>query len=153
MTSRDMELLRKAKLDWMRIIEKSGKMYASNFNRSTYKRNKNNENIMGIDLGLKVPAVSVTSTGKTRFFGNGRENKYIRRKYQQRRRKLGKLKKLSAIRKPGNKEQRWMKDQNQISRQIVDTAIRKNVSIIKLERLENIRKTARTSRKTCKESA
>ncbi|MDT2237107.1 transposase [Paenibacillus larvae] len=39
-----------------------------------------------------------------------------------------------------------MKNQNhKISRQIVDTAIQENVSIIKLERLENIRKTARTS--------
>ncbi|MDT2236128.1 hypothetical protein P7H19_07190 [Paenibacillus larvae] len=44
-----------------------------------------------------------------------------------------------------------MKDQNhKISRQIVDTAIQENVSIIKLERLENIRKTARTSRKNAK---
>ncbi|AVF20805.1 transposase [Paenibacillus larvae subsp. larvae] len=145
-----MELLRKAKLGLMRIIEKSGKWYAQ-ISIEVPTSVTNNENIMGIDLGLKVPAVSVTSTGKTRFFGNGRENKYIRRKYQQRRRKLGKLKKLSAIRKPGNKEQRWMKDQNhKISRQIVDTAIQENVSIIKLERLENIRKTARTSRKNAK---
>ncbi|AQT85934.1 transposase [Paenibacillus larvae subsp. larvae] len=149
-TSRDMELLRKAKLGLMRIIEKSGKWYAQ-IPIEVPTSVTNNENIMGIDLGLKVPAVSVTSTGKTRFFGNGRENKYIRRKYQQRRRKLGKLKKLSAIRKLGNKEQRWMKDQNhKISRQIVDTAIQEGVSIIKLERLENIRKTARTSRKNAK---
>ncbi|MCY9748443.1 transposase, partial [Paenibacillus larvae] len=132
------------------IIEKSGKWYAQ-ISIEVPTSVTNNENIMGIDLGLKVPAVSVTSTGKTRFFGNGRENKYIRRKYQQRRRKLGKLKKLSAIRKLGNKEQRWMKDQNhKISRQIVDTAIQEGVSIIKLERLENIRKTARTSRKNAK---
>ncbi|AVF25547.1 transposase [Paenibacillus larvae subsp. larvae] len=145
-----MELLRKAKLGLMRIIEKSGKWYAQ-ISIEVPTSVTNNENIMGIDLGLKVPAVSVTSTGKTRFFGNGRENKYIRRKYQQRRRKLGKLKKLSAIRKLGNKEQRWMKDQNhKISRQIVDTAIQEGVSIIKLERLENIRKTARTSRKNAK---
>ncbi|AHD04960.1 transposase [Paenibacillus larvae subsp. larvae DSM 25430] len=145
-----MELLRKAKLGLMRIIEKSGKWYAQ-ISIEVPTSVTNNENIMGIDLGLKVPAVSVTSTGKTRFFGNGRENKYIRRKYQQRRRKLGKLKKLSVIRKPGNKEQRWMKDQNhKISRQIVDTAIQEGASIIKLERLENIRKTARTSRKNAK---
>ncbi|MCY9524297.1 RNA-guided endonuclease TnpB family protein, partial [Paenibacillus larvae] len=47
-----------------------------------------------------------------------------------------------------NKEQRWRKDQNhKISRQIVDTAIQEGVSIIKLERLENIRKTARKNAK------
>jgi IS605 OrfB family transposase len=106
---------------------------------------------MGIDLGLKCPAVSVTSTGKTRFFGSGRMNKYVRRKYQTRRRKLGKLKKLSAIRKLGNKEKRWMRDQNhKISRQIVNLAVEEGVSTIKLEKLENIRKTARTSRKNAK---
>ncbi|MED1785898.1 transposase, partial [Brevibacillus fortis] len=103
---------------------------------------------------LKKPVYFVNnqnSTGKTCFFGKGRQNKYIRRKHQQRRRQLGKLKKLSAIRKLGNKEQRWMKDQNhKISRQIVNTAIQEGVSIIKLERLENIRKTARTSRKNAK---
>nr|WP_309242008.1 IS200/IS605 family transposase [Paenibacillus sp. S150] len=66
----------------------------------------------GLDLGLKVPAVVATSTGKTRFVGNGRQNKYIRRKYKEPRRKMGKLKKLSAIRKQENKEHHYMKDQN-----------------------------------------
>ncbi|MED4572704.1 transposase [Brevibacillus agri] len=149
-TNRDMELLSKAKLGLMRIVEKSRKWYAQ-LSLEVPTTESNGEYMMGIDLGLKVPAVAVTSTGKTRFFGNGRQNKYIRRKYQQRRRKLGKLKKLSAIRKLGNKEQRWMKDQNhKISRQIVHTTIQEGVSVIKLERLENIRKTARTSRKNAK---
>ncbi|GED67600.1 transposase [Brevibacillus reuszeri] len=149
-TSRDMVLLGKAKTGLMRVVEKSGKWYAQ-ISLEVPTAESNNENVMGIDLGLKVPAVSVTSTGKTRFFGNGRQNKYTRRKYQQRRRKLGKLKKMSAILKFGNKEQRWMKDQNhKISRQIVNTAIQENVSLIKLERLTNIRKTARTSRKNAK---
>lgn len=149
-TNRDMELLSKARLGLMRIVEKSGKWYAQ-ISLEVPTTESNGEYMMGIDLGLKVPAVAVTSTGKTRFLGNGRQNKYIRRKYQQRRRKLGKRKKLSAIRKLGNKEQRWMKDQNhKISRQIVNTAIQEGVSVIKLERLENIRKTARTSRKNAK---
>jgi len=149
-TSRDMELFSKAKLGLMRIVEMSGKWYAQ-ISLEVPASESNNENIMGIDLGLKIPAVAVTSTGKTRFFGNGRQNNYIRRKYQQRRRKLGKLKKLSAIRKLGNKESRWMRDQNhKISRQIVNFAIQENVSTIKLEKLENIRKTTRTSRKNTK---
>ena len=29
---------------------------------------------MGIDLGLKIPAVAVTEKGKTIFCGNGRQN-------------------------------------------------------------------------------
>lgn len=147
---RDMELLSKARRGLMRIVEKSGKWYAQ-VSLEVPTTESNGEYMMGIDLGLKVPAVAVISNGKARFFGKGRQNKYIRRKYQQRRRKLGKLKKLSAISKLGNKEQRWMKDQNhKISRQITNTAIQEGVSIIKLERLENIRRTARTSRKNAK---
>ena len=102
-------------------------------------------------MGLKVPAVVVTSTGKTKFVGNGRQNKYIRRKYKEHRRKMGKLKKLSAIRKQENKEHRYMKDQNhKISRKIVNMAIEEQVSVIKIEKLTNIRQTTRTSRKNAK---
>lgn len=108
-TQRHWELLTNAKLGLLRIVEKSRKWYVQiAIEVKTPVRDETN--IMGVDLGLKCPAVAVTSTGKTRFFGNGRMNKYIRRKYQTRRRKLGKLKKLSAIRKLGNKEQRWMRD-------------------------------------------
>jgi putative transposase len=110
-TERDKNLIQRAKLGLMRIVEKRGKWYAQ-ISLSIPVTEKKNEKVMGVDLGLKVPAVAVTSNGKTRFFGNGRQNKYIRRKYQQRRRKLGKLKKLSAIRKMNNKEQRIMKDIN-----------------------------------------
>ncbi|GED33491.1 transposase [Brevibacillus centrosporus] len=146
-TNRDWEWLKVAKMGLMRIVEKAGKWYAQ-IALEIPTNVSNGETIMGIDLGLKVPAVAVTSTGKTRFFGKGRQNKYIRRKYEHRRRNLGKLKKLSAICKLGNKEQRWMKDQNhKISRQIVNMAIQEGIATIRLERLENIRKTARTSRK------
>lgn len=149
-TDRDIELIKKSKLGLMRIVEKSGKWYAQ-VSIQIPEEKFSGENIMGIDLGLKVPAVAVTSTGKTRFFGNGRQMKYVRRKYQSRRRKLGKLKKLSAIKKLGDKESRWIKDQNhKISRQIVNYAIQENASMIKLEKLENIRKTTRTSRKNAR---
>ncbi|MDT2256429.1 hypothetical protein P7H25_13470 [Paenibacillus larvae] len=45
-----MELLRKAKLGLMRIIEKSGKWYAQ-ISIEVPTSVTNNENIMGIDLG------------------------------------------------------------------------------------------------------
>ena len=63
----------------------------------------NNTKIMGVDLGLKVPAVAVTEDGTTRFCGNGRQNKYMKRKFRSHRKKLGKQKKLSAIRRLNNK--------------------------------------------------
>lgn len=65
-TNRDMELLSKAKLGLMRIVEKSRKWYAQ-LSLEVPTTESNGEYMMGIDLGLKVPAVAVTSTGKTRF--------------------------------------------------------------------------------------
>lgn len=104
--------------------------------------------IMGVDLGLKVPAVAVTEDEKVRFFGNGRENKYKKRKFRSVRQALGKKKKLHAIRSSKDKEQRWMKDQDhKISRAIVNFAKDNKISVIRLEQLANIRQTTRTSRK------
>ncbi|MCP3773361.1 transposase [Paenibacillus sp. MZ04-78.2] len=149
-TEREQRLLSSGKLGLLKVVEKSGKWYVQiSVERKTEQAT--GDVIMGIDLGLKVPAVVVTSTGKTKFVGNGRQNKYIRRKYKERRRKMGKLKKLSAIRKQENKEHRYMKDQNhKISRKIVNMAIEEQVSVIKLEKLTNLRQTTRTSRKNAK---
>jgi IS605 OrfB family transposase len=64
---------------------------------------------------------------------------------------LGKLKKLTAIRKRTNKERRWMRDtDHKISRQLVNYAKDNHVSTIRLEKLSGIRQTARTSRKNAK---
>lgn len=104
--------------------------------------------IMGVDLGIKVPAVCVTDENEVKFCGNGRQNKYVRRYQNSRRRELGKAKKINAIRKSQDKEQRYMKDQDhKISRAIVDFVIDKKVGIIRLEQLVNIRKQTRKSRK------
>lgn len=104
--------------------------------------------VMGVDLGLKIPAVCATDEGKVKFVGNGRKNKYIRRMFRSKRKRLGKAKKLNAIRKNTNKEQRIMQDiDHKLSREIVDFAKDNNVSTINLEQLKNIRMTAKTSRK------
>src|SRR5690606_30738753 len=70
------------KLGTLRITKKSGKWIAQIAIEVNEKQNQDTKIIMGVDLGIKVPAVAVTSNGKTRFFGNGRQNKYIRRKYK-----------------------------------------------------------------------
>ncbi len=107
-----------------------------------------NNVIMGIDLGLKVPAVAVTSDNKTKFFGNGRQNKFIKRKYKSLRKQLGKKKLPKKIKEIGNKEQRWMANEDhKISKQIVNFAVSNNVAVIRLEELFGIRQTAKTSRK------
>jgi len=105
---------------------------------------------MGVDLGIKCPAVCYTDSGKVRFFGNGRKNRTIRRRFYTRRKTLGKLKKPGAIRNAKNKEQRIMRDtDHKLSRQIINFAKEQHIAVIKLEKLQNIRKncTTRKSRK------
>ncbi|MEK3790775.1 transposase [Paenibacillus sp. FSL R7-0204] len=150
LSDRERDMLSNGKLGLLRVVQKSAKWFVQiSIERPTEPAE--GHEVMGIDLGLKVPAVVVTSSGKTKFCGNGRQNKFVRRKYHSYRRKLGKLKKLSVIRKQNDKESRFMKDQNhKISRQIVNMAIQERVSVIKLEKLKDIRKTTRTSRKNAK---
>ena len=105
-------------------------------------------NIMGVDLGIKCPAVSYCSDGSVKFYGNGRKNKYMRRHYKYLRWKLQKAKKPSAVLRLNNKEQRIMKDiDHKLSHDIIQTAIEHNVTVLKLEQLQNVRSATRTSRK------
>ncbi|WP_434400431.1 transposase [Planococcus sp. 11815] len=142
--------LLKNKLGTLRITKKSAKWIAQIAVKVVVDE-KDNGKVLGVDLGLKVPAVAVTDGGKIRFFGNGRRNKYMKRKFQSCRKRLGQKKKLNAIRSLGDREQRWMKDQDhKISRGIVDFAKDNGISVIRIERLTNIRQTARLSRKNNK---
>lgn len=106
------------------------------------------EKVMGIDLGVKVPVVSYSAGQGARFYGNGRYQRMMRRRFYARRKKLQKAKKTRAVRKSQGKEERWMKNINhQLSRQIVNQAQDQGVSTIKLESLAGIRKgTTRRSR-------
>jgi len=137
----------KGKPGSLRITQKSGKWIAQIAVSEPDTASPGNI-VMGVDLGLKIPAVAVTETGKTKFSGNGRMNKYMKRKHRSRRKALGKTKKRKAIDRLGNKEQRWMRDQDhKISREIVNFAVSQGVGTIRMEQLANIRETARTSRK------
>jgi len=117
------------------------------------------EAIMGIDLGIKVPAV-VHIIGKgSRFFGNGRSQRFRRRFYAGRKR-LQRAGKVRAVRKSQGKERRWMRDINhKLSRQIITHAQQQGVGVIHLEELAGIRPrisqhTARTSGgATCRKAA
>ena len=149
LTDRNLQLLSN-KLGALRVTRKGSKWIAQIAVTLTIEE-QSHENAMGVDLGLKVPAVVVTEKGKTKFCGNGRENKYKKRKFRAKRKELGKAKKLKALKKLDNKEQRWMKDKDhKVSREIINFAIENNVSVIRLEKLANIRNTARTSRKNAK---
>lgn len=147
--NRNFDLL-KHKLGTLRITKKSHKWVAQ-IAVTIPTVEKTGTNILGVDLGLKVPAVGITDSGKVRFFGKGRQNKYMKRAFRSKSKRLGTQKKLSAIRQLNDKEQRWMQDKDhKVSREIVDFAIDNKVSVIRLEKLANIRQTARTSRKNQK---
>jgi len=134
----------------LRITKKNGKFIAQ-ISVDVLCESQHGSSVMGIDLGIKIPAVVVTDRGKVKFFGNGRENKYKKRLDRAKRTSLGKAKKLKALRKLNNKEQRWMADQDhKVSRQIINFAKANDVSIIQLEELSGIRQTARISRKNAK---
>ena len=138
------------KLGTLRITKKSNKWIAQ-IAVTLLTTEKTGSKVLGVDLGLKVPAVASTDGDKARFFGNGRENKCMKRKFRARRKELGQKKKQNAIKKLNNQEQRWMRDKDhKISRAIVSFAKENHVSVIRLERLANIRQTARTSRKNNK---
>ena len=125
----------------MRIVQKGNRWFAQIVVDIPCNVSIDSGESMGVDLGIKSPAVAVTSTGKCRFLGNGRQRKYVRRRYHERRKRLGKAKKLNVIRKSKDKEQRWMRDQDhKLSREIVDFAVANDIGLIKLETLDGIRK-------------
>ncbi|MFL5695401.1 MAG: RNA-guided endonuclease InsQ/TnpB family protein [Ktedonobacteraceae bacterium] len=104
--------------------------------------------VLGVDLGIKVPAVAHVRGKGTHFFGNGRYQRHMRRRFYSRRKRLQKAKKIRAVKKSKGKEARWMKNINhQLSRHIVNHAHEQGVCTIKVESLAGIRKgTTRTSR-------
>lgn len=148
MSDKQKSVLTSYKLGTMRIVLKSNSLVAQIVYDADEIAFSDNGNVMGVDLGIKCPAVSYCSDGNVKFYGNGRKNKYMRRHYKYLRKKLGKAKKLDAIKRINSKEQRIMKDiDHKLSHDIVETAVAHNVKVIKLEQLQNIRSATRTSRK------
>ena len=131
----------------LRLTQKSGKWIAQ-ISIELPEANAVHGASMGVDLGLKCPAVCYTESGAVKFIGNGRRNKQLRRRFASKRKKLQKKGKKDAVQKLGNKENRIMADvDHKLSREIVDFAIKHNCGTIKLEKLQNIRQQARKSRK------
>lgn len=153
MTDRQKLILSSHKLGTMRIVVKNINTLVAQF---VYEINEfkkidevdKNKTVMGVDLGIKCPAVSYCTDESVKFYGNGRKNKYMRRHYANLRKWFQKIKKPTVVKRIKNKEQRVMKDiDHKISREIVNTAKKHKAKVIKLEQLENIRSTTRTSRK------
>ena len=148
MTDDQKSIFASSKLKTMRIVYKNNKIVAQIVYEAAEPELSDEGNVMGVDLGIKCPAVSYTTDGSVKFYGNGRKNKYMRRHYAARRKRLQKSKKIKAVKRLNDKEQRIMRDtDHKISRDIVTTAVSHGIKVIKLERLANIRSTTRQSRK------
>ena len=106
------------------------------------------EHVMGVDLGIKVPAVVATSTGKIKFFGNGREVRYICTSQTSRLSKLMRSKDYRSIR---NIDRKWgnklLSIDHEISSSIIDFALKEKVRKIILENLNHIQKRSDAGRK------
>lgn len=148
LTNRQKLLFSDTKFGTMRIVVKNHTIVAQIVYEVEEPVLKSDGNVMGIDLGIKCPAVSYCSDGSVKFYGNGRKNKYMRRHYAYLRKKLQTSKKMNTVRRINDKEQRIMRDtDHKLSHDIVETAVTHNVKVIKLEQLQNIRSTTRKSRK------
>lgn len=147
-TDKQKEVLSNNKLGTMRIVIKNHSIVAQVVYSTEEPTCFFEGAVMGVDLGIKCPAVSYISDGSVKFYGNGRKNKYMRRHYKYLRKRLQCSKHPSAVKRISDKEQRIMKDtDHKISHDIVETAVTHNVKVIKMEQLANIRSTTRTSRK------
>lgn len=100
---------------------------------------------IGVDLGLRHLAVlSEPISGKRQFF-SGKEVGYKRRHFRYLRRSLGEKKAQRAIEQVGKKESRWMKDYNRkLAKDIVEFAKQFDRPLIKMEQLDDIRKSCKT---------
>ena len=148
LTDRQKTLFSDAKFGTMRIVTKNHTLVAQIVYNVAEPELKSDGNVMGVDLGIKCPAVSYCSDGSVKFYGNGRKNKYMRRHYAYLRKKLQTLKKMRVVKRINDKEQRIMRNiDHKLSHDIVETAVAHNVKVIKLEQIQNIRSTTRKSRK------
>ncbi len=148
LTDRQKSLFSDTKLGTMRIVIKNHVLVAQIVYEATEPVLQSEGNAMGVDLGIKCPAVSYCSDGSVKFYGNGRKNKYMRRHYAYLRKKLQASKKMKAVKRINNKEQRIMRDiDHKLSHDIVQAAAAHHVKVIKLEQLQNIRSATRKSRK------
>ena len=120
MSDKQKSVFTRSKLGTMRIVYKNNKIVAQVVYETVEPVYSSEGNVMGVDLGIKCPAVSYTSDGNVKFYGNGRKNKYIRRHYGNLRKKLQKAKHIDAVKRINDKEQRIMKDiDHKLSHEIV----------------------------------
>lgn len=96
--------------------------------------------IMGIDLGILVPAVAVTSNDKIRFFGNGREKRFIQIKQKSIHSKIVIKNKEDNVHCYNSWSNRLKYIDHKISKDIISFALNNDIGLIKMESLGRIQK-------------
>jgi len=120
------------------LIRKDGDFYLYVTVKKDVELRKEYASIIAIDIGARWVAVSVARhRSKPKFYG--KRVRELRGKYFWLRRKLGREKKLRAIKKIGHKERRLVNDElHKIAKDIVEEAERHN-AIIAIGDLKGIR--------------
>ena len=121
------------------VRTKEGEFYLHVTVKKKVELRKEYASIIAIDMGARWVAVSVARhRSKPRFYG--KRVREVRGKYFWLRRKLGRAKKLRAIKKIGHKERRLVNDElHKIAKDIVDEAEKHN-AIIAIGDLKGVRK-------------
>jgi putative transposase len=144
------KLLEKEAKQGTAFLIKRGKDWYIHLSLTLTVEETSGEKIMGIDLGLVDLAVASVS-GQTLFFSGGYAA-YIRRRYARIRKSMQKQRAHRAIKRLGDKEHRWITDQNhKIARQLVDFGKANGVSLIRMEDLAGIRWTKKQNKKQRKD--
>lgn len=97
------------------------------------------DNVMGIDLGMKCPAVCYTTKHNVRFVGNGRKLKYEIRRLNTDYRKLqrsGNQKKLKRYAHKLHNYKAYI--DHCISKEIIEFAKHEGITLIRMEKLLNL---------------
>ena len=103
---------------------------------------------IGVDLGLCHIAVACEPKSGKRMFVSGKQIGVVRRRFRSIRKSLAKKKALRAIKSLNHKESRIVQDFNRkLAKRIVDFALQFEKPVIKLEDLDSIRKTCKTTRR------
>lgn len=103
---------------------------------------------IGVDLGLRHIAVVSEPVSNKRQFFSGKEIGFKRRYFRSLRQSLQKKKALRAVKTLGKKESRWMEDYNRkLAKDIVTFALQFDNPIIKLEKLDDIRKSCKSMKR------
>lgn len=124
------------------ILSRKNKSWVAYFQMKFDIKWNSSDKVMGIDIGIKVPAVVCTSDMKIRFIGNGKMLRYYQRSYRSKYKKLQHRKEFRKMTLMDHKLHHILNDiDHKIASRIIEFALQEDIGIIKLERLTYMNRT------------